>query len=110
VAAQQAVLEAQQRAMAEDSDNASFTREVGHPAVCAVQAFARADHATAIRLLRGIRGHAHRFGGSHAQRDLIDLTLLEAARRAGDDPLRRGLAAERLALRPRSLLAQRMLH
>lgn len=50
---------------------------------------------------------AHRFGGSHAQRDLLDLTLIEAATRSGDKPLAAALAAERLALKPRSPLAQR---
>ncbi|OLC28020.1 MAG: hypothetical protein AUH28_19755 [Acidobacteria bacterium 13_1_40CM_56_16] len=34
----------------------------------------RACHAEAIRLLRPIRSYAHRFGGSHAQRDVINLT------------------------------------
>jgi len=108
VAAQQAVLQAQQQAMQGDGDNAIFTREVGHPAARAVQAFGQGDFATAVALLRGIRSHAHRFGGSHAQRDLIDLTLLEAALRGGDPALARGLAAERAALRPRSPLTQRL--
>lgn len=107
-AAQEAVLEAQQKAMEGDTDNALFTREVGHPAALAVQAFGHGDFATAISLLRSIRHQAHRFGGSHAQRDLIDLTLLEAALRSGDGALARGLAAERSALRPRSPLAQRL--
>lgn len=107
-ATQQAVLEAQQQAMARGDDNAQFTREVGNPAVRAVQAFGHGDFATAVELLRGIRHYAHRFGGSHAQRDLIDLTLLEAALRGGDSALARGLAAERAALRPRSPLVQRL--
>lgn len=107
-AAQQAVLETQQQAMASDADNALFTREVGHPAARAVQAFGNGDFATAITLLRGIRHQAHRFGGSHAQRDLIDLTLLEAALRGGEPALARGLAAERAALRPDSRLAKRL--
>jgi len=107
-AAQQAVFEAQQRAMQSEIDNALFTREVGHPAARAVQAFGHGDFSTAVTLLRAIRHQAHRFGGSHAQRDLIDLTLIEAAMRSGDPALARGLAAERVALRPRSLLAQRL--
>jgi tetratricopeptide (TPR) repeat protein len=106
VSAQQAVLAAQQRAMAEDADNATFTREVGHPAVRAILAFGCGDYATAADLLRDIRHQAHRFGGSHAQRDLIDLTLIAAALRGHDVALARGLAAERLALRPRSPSAQ----
>ena len=37
----------------------------------------------------------------------IDLTLIEAALRGGDRALAAALAAERLALRPHSALAQR---
>jgi len=54
-----------------------------------------------------LRNIAQRFGGSHAQRDLIDLTLIEAARRAGEASLVRALANERLALKPKSPLARR---
>jgi tetratricopeptide (TPR) repeat protein len=104
---QQRVLESQRAAMGRDGDNAMFTGEVGHPATLAVQAFGAGDHGRAAALLRGIRSHANRFGGSHAQRDLVDLTLLEAALRAGDRALAVGLAAERRALRPASPLAQR---
>ncbi len=107
-AAQQAVFESQQRVMQSEVDNALFTREVGHPAARAVQAFGQGDFNTAVTLLRAIRHQAHRFGGSHAQRDLIDLTLIEAAMRSGDPALARGLAAERAVLRPRSPLAQRL--
>jgi hypothetical protein len=42
-----------------------------------------------------MRNHAHRFGGSHAQRDVIDLTLIEAAVRAGQRTLADALLAER---------------
>lgn len=108
---QQALLAAQRRALENDTDNALFLREVGHPATCAVHAFARGDFAGAAALLRPVRSQAHRFGGSHAQRDLLDLTLIEAALRAGERALAQGLAAERTALRPRSapaaLLARR---
>jgi hypothetical protein len=55
-----------------------------------------------VRLLRPIRSYHHRFGGSNAQRDVIDLTLIEAAIRSGDRPLARALAAERAARRPDS--------
>ena len=104
-ALQRQVLQAQQRAMAEGDDNAGFTRDVGHPACRAVAAFGHGDHATATALLRDIRSHAHRFGGSHAQRDLIDLTLIEASRRGGLDALTSALINERVALRPRTPLA-----
>ncbi len=107
---QAAVIEAQRAAMAqEESDNAAFTRDVGHPAALAVQAFGQGDFARCCELLRPIRSRAHRFGGSHAQRDLIDLSLLEAALRGGDAVLAEALAAERVALRPHSAPAQRFM-
>ncbi|HEY0825930.1 MAG TPA: tetratricopeptide repeat protein [Ramlibacter sp.] len=96
------VLEAQAQAMAKDDDNAGFTRTAGHAATQAVQAFAQGEYARCVQLLRRIRHCAHVFGGSHAQRDVLDLTLLEAARRAGLEGLASGLDAERTALRPRT--------
>jgi hypothetical protein len=58
-------------------------------------------------LLRGVRNHAWRFGGSHAQRDLIDLTLIVAAHRAGQNGLVQALVGERLDLKPNSPLLPR---
>lgn len=107
-ALQQTLLDAQEAALHSDTDNASFTREVGHAATLAVQAYGHADFARAAALLRPVRSVASRFGGSHAQRDLLDLTLIEAATRSGNKPLAAALAAERLAMRPRSPLAQRL--
>lgn len=104
-AAQAKVLEAQAQARQRDEDNAEFTSAVGDGAARAIQAFARGDHARCVQLLRRIRSSAHRFGGSHAQRDVLDLTLLEAARRGGLRPLADGLQAERMALRPRTRAA-----
>jgi hypothetical protein len=101
--------EAQRAALSGDGDNRAFIAEVGEAATRAVQAFVAGDHATVVALLRPIRSHAHRFGGSHAQRDLLDLTLIEAALRSGDRPLAAALAAERAAMRPASPLARRFL-
>jgi tetratricopeptide (TPR) repeat protein len=89
------------------SDNGAMTREVGLPLSRALVAFHRGQHASALELLRPVRNIAHRFGGSHAQRDLIDLTMLAAAERAGDRNQLRALANERLELKPRSPLARR---
>ncbi|AOF83093.1 hypothetical protein BSY238_647 [Methyloversatilis sp. RAC08] len=58
-------------------------------------AFADGDYAQTVELLRPIRHIAHRFGGSHAQRDVIDLTLIEAAARDGQQSLADALRAER---------------
>jgi tetratricopeptide (TPR) repeat protein len=104
-----AVEEAQQRAMAGTGDNAMFTRDVGAPLSQAIRVFAEGDSGRAVELLRPVRSIAHRFGGSHAQRDLIDLTLLEAAWDDGQFALARALAAERVDAKPSSPSAQALL-
>jgi len=90
-----AVLEAQRTAMEGTGDNVDFTREVGSPVARAIKAFGDGDYARTVELLRPIRSYSHRYGGSHAQRDLIDLTLIEAAARAGQNNLAAALRAER---------------
>jgi tetratricopeptide (TPR) repeat protein len=57
------------------------TSLVGLPACRALVAFGRGDYARATKLLRAIPSAARKIGGSHAQRDLLYLTLLEAVRR-----------------------------
>ncbi|MER9402815.1 tetratricopeptide repeat protein [Mesorhizobium caraganae] len=99
------LLEAQRKAMRGSDDNAAFTRDVGHPLTLAIKAFGEGNYNETIRLIRPIRSIAHRFGGSHAQRDVIDLTLIEAALRAGDTALARALTAERQLARPDSPLS-----
>ncbi|HJQ58643.1 MAG TPA: tetratricopeptide repeat protein [Vineibacter sp.] len=87
--------------------NRAMARDVGVPVGEALAAFGRGHYRDVIERLQHLRPIAHRFGGSHAQRDLLDLTLLEAARRAGDRSLLAALASERGTLRPRSPLARR---
>jgi hypothetical protein len=99
------VLAAQRTAMEREDDNAAFTREVGHAATDAIQAFGDEQYDEVVSLIRGIRSTAHRFGGSHAQRDVLDLTLLEAAFRSGQHDLAKALTAERVAAKPASPLA-----
>ncbi|BAB51550.1 tetratricopeptide repeat protein [Mesorhizobium japonicum] len=100
-----ALLEAQREAMHGSGDNAAFTRDVGHPLTLAIKAFGEANYTEAVQLIRPIRAIANRFGGSHAQRDVIDLTLIEAALRAGDRALAGALTAERSMARPDSPLS-----
>jgi hypothetical protein len=57
------------------------TRLVGLAACRALVAFGRGNYARAAELLGTIPAFARRIGGSHAQRDLLYLTLLEAVRR-----------------------------
>ncbi|CAN7273157.1 tetratricopeptide repeat protein [Mesorhizobium sp. LjNodule214] len=99
------LLEAQREAMRCGDDNAAFTRDVGHPLTLAIKAFGDGNYAETVRLIRPIRAIAQRFGGSHAQRDVIDLTLIEAALRSGDHALSRALTAERTLARPDSPLS-----
>jgi hypothetical protein len=93
------VLEAQRAAMGGTGDNVDFTREVGYPVARAIKAFGDGNYGETVALLRPIRSYSHRYGGSHAQRDLIDLTLIEAAARAGQEKLAAALRAERAARR-----------
>ena len=107
ITAQRAVIESLQVvAVTGTGDTAAFARDVGLDAALAVQAFGEARYADAVALLHPLRGNAQRFGGSHAQRDLLDLTLLEAAIRAGQPSLATALATARAAQRPRSPLNQ----
>ena len=99
------LLAAQQDAMGREDDNAQFTRDVGYPAALGIQAFGRGRYEEAVALLKPLPPIAYRFGGSHAQRDVIELTLIEAAIRAGDGALARRLASDRLARRPTSPLS-----
>jgi tetratricopeptide (TPR) repeat protein len=82
--------------------NGMMTREVGLPVARALLAFGRGRYAETVGLLRPVRLVAHRFGGSHAQRDVLSLTLIEAALRAGQHRLAKALAAERMQLKPSS--------
>jgi tetratricopeptide (TPR) repeat protein len=58
-----------------------MTRLVGLPVGRALIAFGRGEYARATQALGLLPASAHRIGGSHAQRDLLHATLLEAAER-----------------------------
>jgi len=94
---------------AEGSEAARWMREMGLPLIEGFAAFRRGDHVTAVERLLGARQIANAFGGSHAQRDVIDWTLTEAAIRGGLGEMAEGLAQERLALRPHSPVNRRFL-
>ena len=80
-----------------------MTREVGLPVVPRARRLRpRRLRDVAVELLRPVRLVAHRFGGSHAQRDILSLTLIEAACAAAQSKLARALAAERTQVKPSS--------
>ena len=91
----------------EGGSNGMMTRDAGLPTVRGLMAFAKGDYGTAVEQLELARPAAHRFGGSHAQRDVIAWTATEAALRGSLDTKARGLLAERLAARPQSPLTLR---
>jgi tetratricopeptide (TPR) repeat protein len=93
-------LELQATALEGKASAGMMAREVGLPLALAVRAFARQEFDTAVEQIQSTRDRAHRFGGSHAQRDLLSLTLIEAARRAGRPRLARHILAERQMLKP----------
>ncbi|UIF91332.1 tetratricopeptide repeat protein [Cupriavidus sp. UYPR2.512] len=101
-AAADQVRAALERAALGNGTNAMMSRDVGLPVADALIAFDQGDYTTAIDLLMPVRLMAHRFGGSHVQRDVISLTLLEAALRGGRRNLALALTSERAALKPMS--------
>ncbi|MEU8760133.1 tetratricopeptide repeat protein [Streptomyces sp. NPDC048659] len=82
--------------------NQRMTAEIGLPACEALLAHARGDHGAVVELLWPLRRRLHEFGGSHAQRDALQRTLLDSALGSGRHDLARVLISERTGLRPDS--------
>ncbi|MEU9111112.1 tetratricopeptide repeat protein [Streptomyces sp. NPDC048483] len=80
--------------------NRAMTADIGVPVCRALIAYGQHDHGRAADLLLPLRHRLHTFGGSHAQRDAIQRTLVEATLRAGRTELARALLSERIQLRP----------
>jgi tetratricopeptide (TPR) repeat protein len=76
------------------------TRQLGLPACRALMAYGRGDDALAIKLLAGLPRLAHRLGGSHAQRDVLHLTLQHAVQRTRRPKLGMRPAIAKLAFQP----------
>ncbi|WP_211762910.1 tetratricopeptide repeat protein [Kutzneria sp. CA-103260] len=87
---------------ASPATNVAMTARVGLPICEALLAFGRGRYTEAVDLLWPIRRHVHEFGGSHAQRDVMQRTLVEAAIRAGRTAQARTLIGERISVRPDS--------
>ncbi|WP_424639259.1 tetratricopeptide repeat protein [Embleya sp. AB8] len=105
IAAAEAVIRDRERWLAEPHPgvtNHTMTAEVGLPVCRALVAFEQGRHPDTVDILTPIRHRLNTFGGSHAQRDAIQQTLVEAALRAGRHDLARTLLSERVNLRPTS--------
>ena len=82
--------------------NAMMTRRVGQAATEGMVSFFHGDYGRAVSSLMSVRAVSHLFGGSNAQRDILGLTLVEAAIRNRQSGLAVALASERLGLKPDS--------
>jgi tetratricopeptide (TPR) repeat protein len=102
-------LAAMRATAAEDGELASIYRDIGLPVVEALAAFQHAAYAQAVEHLLSARIELWKMGGSHAQRDVIDWTLAEAAARAGLRDVALSIAHERLSTRPQSAPNRRLL-
>ena len=80
--------------------NKRVTAEIGRKLIEGALAFAAGDYEAAIEEILPVRYEAVRIGGSHAQRDIVNRTLIAAAERSGRWNLACALLAERRALRP----------
>ena len=89
--------------------NVAMTADVGIPLAKAIVAFADGDYAGTVRHALPVRDRAYSFGGSHAQRDVITLTLIEAALRSGQRNVARHLIAERTVHKPSSAWGWRLM-
>ena len=102
------ILEALARGEREPGANADMTRQVARGACGAAIDYCEGRFAAATEKLAGVRDGASRFGGSHAQRDLLTLTLIDAATQAGLRDLARHYANERLVHKPASEWGRRL--
>ncbi|MDH3447401.1 MAG: tetratricopeptide repeat protein [Gammaproteobacteria bacterium] len=84
-----------------------MAQDVGIAACRAMIDFGQQRYREAIDSLLPIRTIAHRFGGSHAQRDILTQTLTESALRGGELKLANNLVSERKLHKTLSPLCQR---
>jgi len=105
----EARIAAMRRTAAGDGAAAPIYRQVGVPLIEGLAAFHRGRHEMAVALLQPVRFDLWRIGGSHAQRDVVDCTLAEAALRGGMRDVALALAHERLDARPRSAVNRQFL-
>jgi tetratricopeptide (TPR) repeat protein len=108
VADAERTLKAMRHAAADGGDNAYMTRKIGLPAAEAFVAFETGRYAECVEKIAAVRGLAQRFGGSHAQRDVLTLTALHGAIKGGLAATAEAFAAERLAHKPQSPWAGRL--
>jgi tetratricopeptide (TPR) repeat protein len=85
-----------------DNNAAELAESLTIPVAEAIAAGFAGDNDRATDLLLQTRDDWVKNGASHAQRDLYNLALLDAASKAGRTKLARALAAERVRMKPNS--------
>jgi tetratricopeptide (TPR) repeat protein len=95
-------------AAAQVGDHAELARLVGRPLLQAQLHLAEGQPAAALTELQAVWPQVQRFGGSHAQRDLVELMRVDAALQAGDGAEARRLIAARLSRKPASVVNLRL--
>jgi tetratricopeptide (TPR) repeat protein len=98
------------RAARGETDNAWMTRMIGLPLAEGFIAYSVGRYAEAVDRIASVRGIAQRFGGSHAQRDVLALTALHAAIRGNMQSAAEALASERTVFKPTSPWARNLAH
>jgi hypothetical protein len=91
------------------TDNRAMATQVGLPMMLALFDFSLGRMQQCIDRLMPLRTVAHHFGGSHAQRDLIDQTLLAAAAGGRARAVGRALLNERRLAKPSTPLTEHWL-
>ena len=82
--------------------NRLVARQVGLTLLEGFSSFSAGRYERAFDLLTEARPFANAVGGSNAQRDIVELTLIAAAARMGDSTTARSLARHRVSKRPSS--------
>ncbi len=98
------VINSLQKLATDGSEAALWAREYGIPLVKGFTSFEQGRYREAAEFLYSCMFISNCFGGSHAQRDIISVTLTEAAIRSGQASLSEALASGRLANRPRGVI------
>ncbi|MEO1249903.1 MAG: tetratricopeptide repeat protein [Pseudomonadota bacterium] len=104
------MLESVKAASEGEGHGATMMRRFCQPLMKAIAAFASGRYEVAQEALASVRSGLSSIGGSHAQRDVFEQMLVEAALRAGNTVAAAGLLHERLARRPNNLWARKRLN
>ncbi len=90
------------------SEQAELALSLGAPLLQALKTAADGKPKQALELLCRIEPFIHRMGGSHAQRDLLDLIAIDLALRAGETDGARRRISQRLQKKPQSFINHRL--